>query len=170
MKLLGNKRLVTVLLFRGSQHGWEYKHFHSRCDNKGPTITLFKVKDGDCIGGFTTAQWLSVDGGSPKFNLDSDSFLFNLSSSRHFPNTGKGGIRCRTNIGPSFGNADKTDFNAWDDPFNGNNKCASMANCPGFCIGLEGGKNMLTNQKNGRFTISEMEVWEVTFIVNNYII
>ena len=54
IKLLGNKRLVTILLFRGSEHGWMYKDFHSRCDKKGPTITLFKIKDGDCIGGFTT--------------------------------------------------------------------------------------------------------------------
>jgi hypothetical protein len=55
MKLLGNKKLVTALLFRGSEHGWMKKDFHSRCDNKGPTISLFKVKDGDCIGGFTKA-------------------------------------------------------------------------------------------------------------------
>jgi hypothetical protein len=55
MKLLGNKMLVTALLFRGSEHGWYAKDFHSRCDNKGPTISLFKVKDGECIGGFTKA-------------------------------------------------------------------------------------------------------------------
>jgi hypothetical protein len=55
MKLLGNKKLVTALLFRGSEHGWDAIDFHSRCDNKGPTISLFKIKDGDCIGGFTKA-------------------------------------------------------------------------------------------------------------------
>jgi hypothetical protein len=51
--LLGNKKLVTTLLYRGSDHGWKYIDFHSRCDNKGPTISLFKVEEGDCIGGFT---------------------------------------------------------------------------------------------------------------------
>ncbi len=54
-KLLGNKRFVTYMLYRGSDHGWECKDFHSRCDNKGPTISLFKVKDGDVIGGYSTA-------------------------------------------------------------------------------------------------------------------
>ena len=54
-KLLSNKRLVTVLLYRGSDQGWMFKDFHSRCDHKGPTISLFKIKDGDCIGGYTTA-------------------------------------------------------------------------------------------------------------------
>jgi hypothetical protein len=55
MNLLGNKKLVTTLLFSGSEHGWKEKDFHSRCDNKGPTICLYKIKDGDCIGGFTKA-------------------------------------------------------------------------------------------------------------------
>ncbi len=51
-KLLGNKRFITYMLYRGSDHGWKYKDFHDRCDNKGPTISLFKVKDGDVIGGY----------------------------------------------------------------------------------------------------------------------
>jgi TLD len=54
-ELLGNKRLVTVMLYRGSDHGWMYKDFHYWCDRRGPTISLFKVKGGDCIGGYTTA-------------------------------------------------------------------------------------------------------------------
>jgi hypothetical protein len=55
LELLGNKKLATTLLFRGSEHGWMGEDFHSRCDKKGPTISLFKVKNGDCIGGFTKA-------------------------------------------------------------------------------------------------------------------
>jgi hypothetical protein len=51
-KLLGNKRFVTYMLYRGSEHGWNCINFHNRCDNKGPTISLFKVKDGDVIGGY----------------------------------------------------------------------------------------------------------------------
>jgi hypothetical protein len=56
LKLLGNKQLVTTLLYCGSIHGWMLKDFHSRCDGKRPTISLFKVKDtGECIGGYTNA-------------------------------------------------------------------------------------------------------------------
>ena len=54
-KLLGNKLLITTLLYCGSIHGWNYIDFHSRCDGKSPTISLFKVKNGDCIGGYTSA-------------------------------------------------------------------------------------------------------------------
>ena len=53
--LLGNKRLVTTLLYRASEHGWQGKDFHDRCDQKGATLSLFKVRDGDCIGGYTNA-------------------------------------------------------------------------------------------------------------------
>ncbi len=56
LKLLGNKLIVTTLLYSGSIHGWTPKDFHSRCDGKDPTISLFKVKKtGECIGGYTNA-------------------------------------------------------------------------------------------------------------------
>lgn len=74
-KLLGNKRLVTILLFRGSVHGWLKKNFHDSCDNKRPTISLFKVKDGDCIGGYTNVEWSSDE----KYKSDSEAMIFNLS-------------------------------------------------------------------------------------------
>ena len=59
LKIFGNKTIITTLLYRGSDHGWSASDFHSRCDNKGATISLFKILNGDCIGGFTTAQWCS---------------------------------------------------------------------------------------------------------------
>ncbi len=140
MKLLGNKKLVTTLLFRGSQHGWSYTDFHSRCDEKGPTISLFKIKDGDVIGGFTTHQWGSLR----RFYVDRESFLFNLSASRTFPSTVQGGIFCDSPYGPIFSKENAGELIA-SSPFNCDYMCRSWANKPGYCIGIEGGKNMLTN-------------------------
>jgi hypothetical protein len=96
--------------------------------------------------------------------------LFNLSSSRQFTNTGEGGIFCRSGYGPIFGSDGWSELCALYEPFNGDRKCISWANCDGYKIVIEGGKNMLTNKEDGYFTITEFEVWEVTFIVNNYII
>jgi hypothetical protein len=39
--LIGDKSVVTVDLYRGSRDGFNYDDFHSRADNKGPTISLF---------------------------------------------------------------------------------------------------------------------------------
>ena len=75
-KLLGNKRFFTVLLFCGSMHGWMAEDFHSRCDGKGPLVSLFKMKDGDCIGGYTKAQFSSPYPG--QWFVDPESLIFNL--------------------------------------------------------------------------------------------
>ena len=46
------------LLFRASRDGFTAQAFHSKCDNKGPTVTI--VKSGDNIfGGFTEISWTS---------------------------------------------------------------------------------------------------------------
>jgi hypothetical protein len=54
-KLLKNKKLRMTLLYRGSNHGWNSDDFHKLCDGKSHTISLFKVKNGPCIGGYTEA-------------------------------------------------------------------------------------------------------------------
>ena len=47
--MLVGKRLTT-LLYNASAHGWTAFDFHARCDDKGPTIVLYKLLNGDCIG------------------------------------------------------------------------------------------------------------------------
>jgi len=54
-KLLKNRKLVMTLLYRGSRDGWNDDDFHRLCDGKSPTISLYKVKNGPCIGGYTEA-------------------------------------------------------------------------------------------------------------------
>ena len=55
LSLMNYRPLISNILYRGSENGWTQNDFHERCDKKGPTICLFKVKDGDCIGGYTSA-------------------------------------------------------------------------------------------------------------------
>ena len=44
------------LLFRASQDGFMAETFHSKCDNKGPTITIAQSGD-NIFGGFTEESW-----------------------------------------------------------------------------------------------------------------
>jgi hypothetical protein len=125
-KLLGNKKLVTALLYRGSFTGWKKDDFHKACDYKGPTVTLFKVKDGDCIGGFTMTHWKSPD--SMDYIDDRDAMLFNLSCFRHFPSTLKGKeIYCNRSYGPVFGGFEGCELFAYL-PSNTDHRCGSGAN------------------------------------------
>jgi hypothetical protein len=51
-----NKEFKTELRYRASRDGWWRADFHRMSDNKGPTVTLFKIKENEqCVGGFTSA-------------------------------------------------------------------------------------------------------------------
>ncbi len=54
----GNKEETFYeLLWQGSRDGFTAQAFHSRCDNKGPTLTIIQSTDGQVFGGYTTASW-----------------------------------------------------------------------------------------------------------------
>lgn len=48
--------LRWINCYRTTEHGWNSSTFHSRCDFKGPTVTLIKV-DKFVFGGFTDLNW-----------------------------------------------------------------------------------------------------------------
>lgn len=81
------------------------------------------MKDGPCIGGFTSAQWKSGD----TYAFDNTAMLFNLTDERHYTTVRpEGAICCVTNFGPHFGWGD--DLGAMLEPFNGENNCVSCCN------------------------------------------
>ena len=67
--------LFPVLLYRASRDGWTGANFHSRCDNKGPTVTVVSgcrqhrnhETDSKIFGGYTEEQW---EGGGKSSNTD----------------------------------------------------------------------------------------------------
>jgi hypothetical protein len=55
-EIMGNRKFRTVIRYKGSRDGWMAADFHRMSDGKGPTVTLFKIKDNNqCVGGFTSA-------------------------------------------------------------------------------------------------------------------
>jgi hypothetical protein len=65
------------LLYRSSRDGSMF--FHSRCDNKGPTIVVIQTSDGGVFGGYTNESWKSVTG-QPTYAAANKAFLFALST------------------------------------------------------------------------------------------
>jgi hypothetical protein len=160
--LKDKKVYEAVLEYRGSDHGWANKDFHSRADHKNWTITLFKIQDGDCVGGFTTQSWHHR--GSGIYIRDDNAFLFNLSCARKFSSQHCGiDIWCYSGYGPTFAGSLGLELAARDEPFNGEYNCSSYAYNPGYYIGIEtdGVTNKLTRKMNSRFTITELEVWSL---------
>ncbi|CAG8490561.1 10199_t:CDS:1 [Cetraspora pellucida] len=63
------------LLVRGSRDGFTVSTFHRRCDDKGPTITILKVKDtGEILGGYNPFSWESPI--ESKYYYTTKSFIF----------------------------------------------------------------------------------------------
>jgi hypothetical protein len=99
--------------------------------------------------------------------------LFNLTTHTSFPCIDPSeAIWCRKDLGPCFG---YVELLASYEPFNQENACRSYTNWSGYNIPRNSeGINMLTNQKCNdgglytdkwypEFTISEIEVWGVSF-------
>ena len=64
------------LLYRGSRDGMSADAFHNRCNNKGPTISLFKNENGYIFGGYASIDWTSSGG----YKSAPDSFIFTLTN------------------------------------------------------------------------------------------
>ncbi len=82
--LFGEMEVYVRLVYRGSLHGWMGKDFDDRCDMSGSVMLLFQVKDGDCIGGYTSQKEINEIG----WMRDDKAVLFNATTSTAFPNQG----------------------------------------------------------------------------------
>lgn len=95
---------IFTPLYRASIHDWTCKAFHEKCDNIGPTITLFTSQSGKRFGGFTRKKWDSVS----EEKEDDKAFLFSIDQQKAFPvQNSKYAIFCKDDRGPSFGNLGK---------------------------------------------------------------
>ena len=64
--------------WRASVDGWAASTFHSRCDNKGPTVTIIRVGGKYIFGGYTSLSWGKWSGfskpGHSKIKLSKEVF------------------------------------------------------------------------------------------------
>jgi hypothetical protein len=64
----------AVLLYGATRDGFTGLSFHSKCNGKANTVTIIKT-DGDYVfGGYTAAEWKSLE----VWSLDSTAFIFSL--------------------------------------------------------------------------------------------
>ncbi|XP_046567350.1 interferon-induced protein 44-like [Haliotis rubra] len=93
------------LLYKASRDGCSNTAFHQKCDNKGPTVTVF-YNTSDCVfGGYTAVSWDSANA----YRVDPTAFLFRLyfkgsSSPKKYPAiNGTNAIYGHATYGPTFG-------------------------------------------------------------------
>jgi len=71
-----NKASKPELLYRASRDGWAKSEVHSKCDNKGATLTIAKTSKGYVFGGYSDVPWTSHNDGDWKSS--EEAFLFSL--------------------------------------------------------------------------------------------
>jgi hypothetical protein len=149
------------LLYRGSRDGFEPIDFHSKCDGKSPTLTIYKAKESSYIfGGYTTGVWHQLNTYIP----DSKAFLFSLTNKDDEPckmnidpNKSKYAIFGGTEHGPSFGYGDICFLR---NPNTGKGSYSNLSysyNHPRYAIGSNETKCFLAGSHY--FQLSEIEVY-----------
>ena len=84
------------------------KAFHNKCNNKGPTISLFKNEKGYIFGGYASIDWTSCN----DYRSAPDSFIFTLTNMYNIPPTKFPNSNTNNSIydlfshGPAFGSSD----------------------------------------------------------------
>ena len=92
-----------TLLYKGSRDGFDAASFHYYCDNKGPTMTLYRSDHGYVFGGYTSVSWE----GSSSFKADPSAYIFSVYLRKKLeqidPSKNKYSIMDYKSYGPSFG-------------------------------------------------------------------
>jgi len=144
------------LLYRGTRDGMEANYFHNKCNNEGPTISLFKNEKGYIFGGYASTDWTSSGG----YKSAPESFIFTLTNIHgteptKFPNSNTSySIDDYSDYGPTFGGHDIY-----------TNKNGSNASFPHSYQDILGkGKSIFTgdlNNNNQYFNLKEIEVFKI---------
>ena len=97
-----NKKIKSIeLIYSGSRDGDSAKSFHQKCDNKGPTLTLCKEKNGIIFGGYTEANW---DSEKRQAKSDKNAFIFSITNNKKIESKNyETSIECNPIFGPVFG-------------------------------------------------------------------
>jgi hypothetical protein len=96
-----NMKIKAELLYRLTRDGDEIQTFHNLCDNKGITLLLVKLIDGNILGGYITKDWDT----SGNWKQDQDAFVFSLTQNVKCitnSNNSYSAFYCDSNYGPYF--------------------------------------------------------------------
>jgi len=157
--LCGKKLQMQLLLFKASVDGLNAVNFHSKCDNKGPTITLIKSEFGQVFGGYISQSW----GKNCNDCTDENSFVFSLTQCQIYRRLGYHSHYDNNTYGPWFGN---TQFGIGRGESNDkiiNNFCKSEDYSTSG-ISFEKSSARISGSPNGRFTAQEVEVYRINII------
>ena len=153
------------LIYRGTRDGSNSNIFHNKCDNKGPTICLFKNEKGNIFGGYTPISWTSPSKG--QYKSANDSFIFTLTNIHgtaptKYPNTdSRYSVYHNSDRCAVFGGGH--DICIANDCFNNNNSFSYIGGSYKDVLGK--GCSIFTgdaNNNNNNFKLKELEAFKLS--------
>ena len=149
-------------LYDANEHGWKALDFHSRCNQKGSTLSIVQTEAGLTFGGFTTASWESPPNTATNHESPT-SFLFSVDQGIVYPisNARALSTACWSEWGPVFGEYGQALAIAGES--NNNNKSYCKAKDPSFKLPEANQGEMGSSSFNGgkvNFTNREFEVYQ----------
>ncbi|CAF3348644.1 unnamed protein product [Rotaria sp. Silwood2] len=156
----GNRDQRWQLIYKASRDGFDTNAFHSRCDNKGPTMTIVRSNNNYLFGGYTSVDWTSSAGIG--YKNDTTAFLFTLTNPHNIPPTkyqidptkAATAVWYGSGCGPWFGEYDLGLV------ANSNSNNSSYTQFPSSYIDTSGkGNNTFTGARN--FITSDIEVFQL---------
>ena len=145
------------LLYRGTRDGMSADVFHNKCNNKGPTISLFKNEKGYIFGGYASVDWHGPS--EYAYRSAPDSFIFTLTNMYEiaptkFPNSNSTySIYDHYSYGPTFGGGHDVYVNF------PNNISTSFPHSYNDVLGK--GKSIFTGDNNNNSNLKEIEVFKL---------
>ena len=148
------------LLYRGSRDGSTGKSFHEKCDNKGPTLCLYRTDKGYIFGGYASISWTS-DG---NVHEAKNSFIFTLTNvygtePTKFQNKDSNNVYHNPDRGPNFGS--NNDIRVFEDYLKRKSTIEFPINYNDI---LNKGRSVFTgdlNNNNMECQINEIEVFQI---------
>ena len=149
-----NENLNCKLLYRLSEHGEQFSKFHELCDNKGPLLVLYQVKDGNKVGIYTP---LILDNNSDEsgWKNDIDTFIFNLNQIKKYK-------KIKINKSLYYG----TNYGMYTKQFGNGGTCQTMKKLVHYTDDInyyyEKGSEILPSKgKTNYHDLSEVEVFQI---------
>ena len=98
------KKVKFELLWKGTRDGFKASDFHTRCDKKGPTVTVIKSQHDKIFGGFTSESWGFAGSGDPQNKHDATAFIYSLTrKEKYAQQLNSNSIGDYSDRGPIFG-------------------------------------------------------------------
>ncbi|CAF1263987.1 unnamed protein product [Rotaria magnacalcarata] len=147
------------LIYKATRDGFDANAFHSRCNDRGPTITIIQSNNNYLFGGYTAIPWTSDN----SYKSDTTAFLFTLTNSHSIPPTkylidsskAVYTVNHNSGYGPTFGGGHDIYLT---NASNANN--SSYTNFPYTYLDTTGkGNDTFTGARN--FTASDIEVFKL---------